>query len=86
MQIVLEELGYTVDITSVDPVVMFQAIAHDEGDASLAPWLPMTFGAYYDEYEDQIVDLGPNMSGAMNGLVVPAYMDIDSVEDLPAKD
>jgi len=85
MQVVLEELGYTVDITNVDPVVMFQAIAHDEGDASLAPWLPMTFGAYYDEYEDQIVNLGPNMSGAMNGLVVPAYMDIDSVEDLPAK-
>lgn len=85
MQVVLEELGYTVDITNVDPVVMFQAIAHDEGDASLAPWLPMTFGAYYDEYEDQIVDLGPNMSGAMNGLVVPTYMDIDSVEDLPAK-
>lgn len=86
MQVVMEELGYSVDITSVDPVVMFQAIAHDEGDASLAPWLPMTFGAYYDEYEDQIVDLGPNMSGARNGLVVPTYMDVDSIEDLPAKD
>ncbi|MDZ7836375.1 MAG: glycine betaine ABC transporter substrate-binding protein [Alkalibacterium sp.] len=84
MEIVLEELGYDVDITNVDPVVMFQAIAYDEGDASLAPWLPLTFGSYYDEYEDQIVDLGPNMTGAQNGLVVPAYMDVDSIEDLPA--
>lgn len=84
MEIVLEELGYEVTITTVDPVVMFQAIAHGEGDASLAPWLPITFGRYYEEFEDQIDDLGPNMSGALNGLVVPEYMDIDSVEDLPA--
>lgn len=84
MKIVLEELGYDVAITTVDPVVMFQAIAHGEGDASLAPWLPITFGRYYEEFEDQIDDLGPNMSGALNGLVVPEYMDIDSVEELPA--
>lgn len=85
MELVLEELGYEVTITSVDPVMMFQAIAYGEGDASLAPWLPVTFGAFYDEVEDQIDDLGPNMSGALNGLVVPEYMDIDSVEDLPAR-
>lgn len=86
MEVVLEELGYEVDITNVDPVVMFQAIAHDEGDASLSPWLPITFGSYYDEFKDEIVDLGPNMSGALNGIVVPEYMDIDSIEDLEPRD
>lgn len=86
MQAVLEELGYDVTITNVDPVVMFQAIAHDEGDASLAPWLPSTHGTFKEEFNDQIDDMGPNMSGTLNGLVVPEYMDIDSVEDLPAND
>lgn len=84
MEAVLEEVGYEVTITSVDPVVMFQAIANGEGDASLAPWLPTTHGTFNDEFGDQIDDLGPNMSDTLNGLVVPEYMDIDSVEDLPA--
>ncbi|GEQ32621.1 glycine betaine ABC transporter substrate-binding protein [Marinilactibacillus psychrotolerans] len=84
MKVVLEELGYDVDITTVDPVIMFQALATGEGDASLAAWLPITFGSYYEEFESQIDNLGPNMSGALNGLAVPAYMDVDSVEDLPA--
>ncbi|GEK91112.1 glycine betaine ABC transporter substrate-binding protein [Alkalibacterium kapii] len=82
MAIVLEDLGYEVDITNVDPVVMFQAISEDEGDASLSPWLPTSFGAYYEQFEGQFEDLGPNMTGVSNGIVVPAYMDIDSVEDL----
>lgn len=86
MQAVLEELGYDVTITNVDPVVMFQAIAHDEGDASLAPWLPSTHGTFKEEFNDQIDDMGPNMSGTLNGLVVPEYIDIDSIEDLPAND
>ncbi|MCC5893994.1 MAG: glycine/betaine ABC transporter [Alkalibacterium sp.] len=86
MQAILEEVGYDVTITNVDPVVMFQAIAYDEGDASLAPWLPSTHGTFNEEFSDQIDDLGPNMSGTLNGLVVPEYMDIDSVEDLPAND
>lgn len=82
MAIVLQDLGYEVDLTNVDPVVMFQAISEDEGDASLSPWLPTSFGAYYEKFEGQFEDLGPNMSGVANTIIVPAYMDIDSVEDL----
>ncbi|CAM5206058.1 Glycine betaine/proline transport system substrate-binding protein OS=Ureibacillus acetophenoni OX=614649 GN=SAMN05877842_11182 PE=4 SV=1 [Ureibacillus acetophenoni] len=85
MEEVLSQHGFDVSITPVDPAVVFQAIATGEGDASLAPWLPSTHGAFYEEYKEDIVDLGPNLTGTQNGFTVPAYMDIDSIEDLPAK-
>ncbi|KGR92260.1 glycine/betaine ABC transporter [Ureibacillus massiliensis 4400831 = CIP 108448 = CCUG 49529] len=83
---VLVQQGYNVTLTPVDPVIMFQAIATGKGDASLAPWLPTTHGSFYEEYKEEIVDLGPNLTGGKNGLVVPAYMDIDSIEDLQPKE
>lgn len=83
---VLEQQGYNVTITPVDPIIMFQAIANGEGDASVAPWLPVTHGAFYEQYKDTIIDLGENLVGAKVGLVVPAYMDIDSIEDLEPKE
>lgn len=79
---VLKRQGYQVTDTPVDPSVMFQAIATSDGDASVAPWLPATHGAFYEEYEANIVDLGENLQGAKIGMVVPTYMDIDSIEDL----
>ncbi len=85
MKLVLEQQGYQVTITPVDPAIMFQAIATDEGDVSFAPWLPITHGAFYEEYEGDFVDLGENLVGAKIGLVVPEYMDIDSIEDLKPK-
>jgi glycine betaine/proline transport system substrate-binding protein len=37
----------------------------------LAAWLPTTHGHFYQQYKDQIVDLGPNLEGTRIGLVVP---------------
>ncbi|WP_028782299.1 glycine betaine ABC transporter substrate-binding protein [Thalassobacillus devorans] len=83
---VLEQQGYDVAITAVSPPVMFQAIASGDGDASVAPWMPMTHAAYYEEHEGDFVDLGKNLEGAKSGLVVPAYMEIDSIKDLKPKE
>lgn len=85
MSMTLENHGFDVNVTSVDPSVLFQALALGEADATVTPWLPMTHGAFMEEYGDDLVDLGPNLPGAKSGLVVPAYMDIDSIEDIPAK-
>ncbi|MUK89203.1 glycine/betaine ABC transporter [Ornithinibacillus sp. L9] len=85
-KIVLEQQGFNVTLTPVDPAVMFKAIATGDGDASLAPWLPATHGAFFEEFEGEFDDLGENLIGAKIGLVVPTYMDINSIEDLePAK-
>ena len=82
VQLVLESLGYKVTVTPVDPAIMFEAIANGEGDATVAPWLPTTHAAFYEKHKDSIDDLGPNLIGTQNGFVVPAYVDIDSIEDL----
>ncbi|WP_117149143.1 glycine betaine ABC transporter substrate-binding protein [Paraliobacillus zengyii] len=81
-KIVFEQQGYDVNLTPVDPSIMFEAIASGDSDASLSPWMPATHGAFYEEYEGQFVDLGANVEGARIGLAVPSYMDIESIEDL----
>ena len=64
---------------------MWEAVATSEADAMVAAWLPGTHGDLYEQYQDQLIDLGPNLEGAKIGLVVPSYMDIDSIEDLRYK-
>ncbi|SFD89698.1 glycine betaine/proline transport system substrate-binding protein [Lentibacillus persicus] len=83
--LVLEELGYDVKLTMVDMGIAFQALSDGDVDGMLIAWLPVGAASYYEEYKDQIVDLGPNLKGAQQGLVVPEYMDINSIEDLPTK-
>ncbi|HLT56081.1 MAG TPA: glycine betaine ABC transporter substrate-binding protein [Bacillota bacterium] len=82
---VMRQKGFDVTITEVDVAVTFEAIATGEGDASLAPWMPITHQSFYEAYEDGFEDLGENLTGAKIGLVVPDYMDIDSIEDLKPK-
>jgi len=86
MKAVLEQQGYEVTLTPVDPAVMFQALASGEGDASVAPWLPSTHASFYEKHKEDLVDLGENLKGTEIGLVVPAYMDINSIEDLKPKE
>ncbi|WP_018393027.1 glycine betaine ABC transporter substrate-binding protein [Bacillus sp. 37MA] len=79
---VLEQNGYTVTLRQVEVGPMFAGIANGSADAMVAAWLPGTHLEYYNTYKDDIVDLGANLQGTKNGLVVPEYVDIDSIEDL----
>lgn len=81
--LVLEELGYNVEMTALDMGIAFEALSNGEIDGMLIAWLPIGAASYAEEYQDQIVDLGPNLEGAQQGFVVPEYMDIDSIEELP---
>ncbi len=83
--LLLEELGYDVNLTPLDMGIAFKSIAQGEIDGTLIAWLPGGASTYMEQYEGEIVDLGPNLEGAKQGFVVPAYMDIDSNEDLPTK-
>lgn len=80
--LVLESIGFDVTMTQVEAGPMWAAIAGGDADASLAAWLPITHKDYIDDYKDDLEDLGPNLEGAKIGLVVPTYMDINSIEDL----
>ncbi|HLQ96763.1 MAG TPA: glycine betaine ABC transporter substrate-binding protein [Pseudogracilibacillus sp.] len=83
--LILEDLGYDVTLTAVDMGVAFQALSDKGIDGMLIAWLPVGAASYYEKYKDDIVDLGPNLEGAQQGFVVPEYMDIDSIEELPHK-
>ena len=82
---VMESVGFDVKVTPVDVAIVFESLANGDADATIAAWLPFTHAQFYEEHEDNFDDLGPNLHGAKIGLVVPEYMDIDSIEDLEAK-
>lgn len=82
MKLVLEEMGYDVTLTQVEAGPLWTAVADGSADASLAAWLPVTHKTYADKFEGKFEELGTSMEGVKIGLVVPHYMDIDSIEDL----
>ena len=83
VKLVLEEkLGYQVDMMQVDAGPMWAGISDGSADAMVAAWLPTTHRSYYEKFEGKFVDLGPNLEGTKIGLVVPAYWDAQSIEDL----
>lgn len=79
---VLEDIGYDVKITPLDNAIMWEAVSTGEADAMVAGWLPGTHAAQLEKYGANLDDLGPNLEGAKIGLVVPSYMDVNSIADL----
>lgn len=80
--VLMDDLGYDVELTSVDAGPMWTGVAQGDFDAIVAAWLPATHEAYWEQYGDDLVDLGPNLDGADIGWAVPAYVDVDSIADL----
>ncbi len=79
---VLEDLGYKVTLTPLDNGIMWEALANGEVDGMVSAWLPQTHAPQVEKYKDKIENLGENLTGAKIGLVVPSYMDVNSIEDL----
>jgi len=83
LKYVLEsKLGYKVTALQVEAGPMWTGVASGDVDAMAAAWLPLTHADYWAKYKDQVEDLGANMTGVRTRLVVPAYVDIKSIEDL----
>jgi glycine betaine/proline transport system substrate-binding protein len=80
-------MGYEVQLSNVANAAMWQAVANGDADAHMTAWLPATHAAYYGpegEFTDQVEDLGTTYEGAGLGLVVPDYVEEQSVSDLVA--
>lgn len=72
VQAVLQEkMGIQCEIIPMTADKMWEAVATGQADAMVAAWLPSTHGHYYRQYNDRLVDLGPNLEGTQIGLVVP---------------
>ncbi|HHY74983.1 MAG TPA: glycine/betaine ABC transporter [Bacillus bacterium] len=79
---VLEDVGYNVKMVQLEAGAVWAGIADGSADASVAAWLPVTHADHYAKFEGKFEDLGTNLEGTKIGLVVPSYMDINSIEDL----
>jgi glycine betaine/proline transport system substrate-binding protein len=80
--VILEENGFEVTQTQADVGPVFDGVATGELDVFLDAWLPNTHSDYLEQYGDQVEDLGAWLDEAPLTWVVPAYVDIDSIEDL----
>ena len=82
---ILDRIGYQVELNNVANAAMWQSVAAGDSDALLCAWLPATHQMFYGsegEFTDEVVDLGPNYEGARLGLVVPKYVQEDSIPEL----
>lgn len=82
----LEENGFEVELTSLEPGLIYGELSKEnsKGDVCLDAWLPNTHKEYWADYGDQLVKLGESFSEGTTGLVVPAYVSINSIEALNA--
>lgn len=84
-EVLEQKLGYKVEMLQVDAGPMWAGVSDGSVDAMVAAWLPTTHASYISKYNGKYEDLGTNLDGAKSGLVVPQYMDINSIEDLNDK-
>lgn len=85
VKVVLEEkYDVTVNLIDMEAGFMWQSVATGDLDFMVTAWLPNTHAAYLSKVVDQVVDLGPLYDDAKSGLVVPSYVEIDSIDELNA--
>lgn len=85
-EVLESKLGVKVEMLQVDAGPMWAGIADGSADAMVAAWLPSTHASYLERYGKDIEDVGVNLDGTKTGLAVPAYMDINSIDDLKNAD
>ena len=83
-KVALEEQGYEVELTNLDPGLIFAELSKEnsKGDVFMDAWLPNTHKHYWADYGDKLVKLGESFSEGTTGLVVPSYLPINSIEEL----
>ncbi|GAB3821805.1 glycine betaine ABC transporter substrate-binding protein [Tessaracoccus terricola] len=79
---VLEEQGYTVELSYVDAAPVFAGLASGDYDFTTDVWLPVTHKDYVESFGDDIVDLSPWFDQAKLTVAVNEDAPIDSLAEL----
>ena len=79
-----EKTGYACRLMPMGAEAMWLSTASGDVDGFVCAWLPSLHQHYYGKVEDNVVDLGPNLTGTKVGLVVPDYVPLDSIARLEA--
>lgn len=80
--VVMDYLGYDAETIALEVGGMYSGIADGDLDFQTTAWLPVTHKEYMDTFGDQVVNYGILYEEARIGLVVPSYVDINSIEEL----
>lgn len=80
---ILVEQGFQVELLNADIAPIFTSLARGKTDVFLDSWLPVTHKPYFEKYQGKFEILGQVFDSARIGLVVPAYVPINSIEELP---
>lgn len=81
---VLESKGYKVEVKKAAVDLIFASMAKDGIDVFMDTWLPTTHKEKVAKFEGKIVPLGVSFTHARIGLVVPQYVEVNSIEELNA--
>nr|WP_298249308.1 glycine betaine ABC transporter substrate-binding protein [uncultured Halomonas sp.] len=82
-KLVLEkEHDYDVSLRDTSKSVIYSGVANGDFDISLEAWLPVTDAEFLAPYEERITVHDGWYPGTGLGLVVPDYVDIDTIPEL----
>jgi glycine betaine/proline transport system substrate-binding protein len=81
-KVALDDMGYNVKITPLEPGPIYATLAKGDADLLLDAWLPHTHADYWEKYGDKLVKLGESFSNGTTGLAVPSYVEVNSIEEL----
>ncbi|THB69005.1 MAG: glycine betaine ABC transporter substrate-binding protein [Desulfovibrio sp.] len=79
-----EKMGYEVEMLPVANAAMWQSLATGDADGMVTAWLPGTHADLLAGVEDDVENLGQIVGGARIGWAVPAYVTINSIEEVNA--
>ncbi|GAB6138282.1 glycine betaine ABC transporter substrate-binding protein [Halanaerobaculum tunisiense] len=81
-KILLEEQGYDVEIFNGRKAPIWAGLEEGSIDFYLDVWLPKIDAPYWKKYKDDLKKYGPWFKNTGMGLVVPEYVDVDTIEEL----
>lgn len=81
-KVVLEEKGYDVELITADVAPVFAAVAKGDADLFMEVWEPITHKSYMEKFGDKVEHLGAVYNDGRLGLVVPQYVEINSLDEL----
>lgn len=85
-KVALEADSFEVELINLEPGLIYGELSKEnsKGDIFLDAWLPHTHAPYWEDYGENLVLMGEVFSGGTTGLIVPGYVDINSIEELNA--
>lgn len=81
-KVVLEEKGYDVELINADVAPVFAAVARGDADVFMEVWEPVTHKSYMEKFGAQVENIGTVYTDGRLGLVVPQYVQINSIDEL----